>query len=158
MYPSTILSSFSRGRCVLKSAHCSNWSNLLMPEGLTTQERLLAGAIPSQEFKKSHPHNRKQDPRLALFPASRFLWSLCTRLSGQVLKIFIIILDSPVESHLSTGYCPTCFVCYCVTTEQTAKKKDRKQDKKKITSRYLLSNAAVHPYWCCFLMSDMLLC
>lgn len=46
-----------QGIVFLLSAH---WSNPVMPETSTAQKRLLAGAIPSQEFKNIH--NRKQDP------------------------------------------------------------------------------------------------
>lgn len=98
-----------------------------MPDALTTQEWLLAGAIPSQEFKKSHVHNCKQDPRLALFSASRFLWSLRTRPSGQVLKTFIIILDSTVESHLSNlDMVPPALSATMSLQQKLNKKKERK--------------------------------
>lgn len=89
-----------QGTVLLWSTHCSKWSNLFMPEALTTEEWVLAGAIPSQEFKKSHIHNRKQDPRPVLF--SCFLWSL----SSFLIHRWNLTYPIWVRPHLVCLRCP----------------------------------------------------
>lgn len=136
-----------------------------MPEALTSRERLLAGASPSQEFKKSHMHKPVNRIRfvLHLWLSTKFTYA---SLSGQVLKIFIIVLHPPVESHLSNldtappALSTTGSLLNKKAAAREEKKKKEVEEKKppKKTSTYLLPNAVAHLYWRHFLMSDMLLC
>lgn len=91
---------FSRGRSgsnphtALPKVSCLCWKPLPLRNG-----SWQGNVFPrSKNFLKSE---RKQDPRPALFPAPRFLRSLHTHLTAQVLKIFIIALNSLMGSYLS---------------------------------------------------------